>query len=47
VEGVLGFAEHLIDRVRQRQALRTAIFPEGLPFDCPGFLNRRNLSTFQ
>lgn len=42
VEGVLGFAEHLVANagrlwvegtLEQRQAIQRAIFPEGLPFD--------------
>jgi hypothetical protein len=42
VEGVLGFAEHLIANaarawmeasLEQRQQIQSAIFPEGLPFD--------------
>ncbi|MEQ1897728.1 MAG: hypothetical protein ABL971_10130 [Vicinamibacterales bacterium] len=48
VEGVMGFAEHLIEHagrpwsegtLRQRQAVQQAVFPEGLPF------NGENLGT--
>jgi len=46
VEGVLGFAEHLMANtarvwmegtLSQRQHIQVAIFPEGLPFDGLGF----------
>ena len=42
VEGILGFAEHLLSNaarawmeasLEQRQQIQSAIFPEGLPFD--------------
>ncbi len=46
IEGVLGFAEHLLENaaqmwvdagLEQRRQLQTAIFPEGLPFSGQGF----------
>jgi hypothetical protein len=56
VEGLLGFAEHLIGNaarawmeanLEQRQQIQSAIFPEGLPFDGQGFGTARMCLAFK
>ena len=56
VEGLLGFAEHLIGNaarawmeanLEQRQQIQSAIFPEGLAFDGQGFGTARTCLAFK